>query len=455
MEENKTYTEPQRNIPVIADVDVLVVGGGPAGIAAAVGAACTGSRTLIVEAMGSMGGMWTNGMVTTLGGFNGWLRPYRRSVDGVVGEWLRMSAARGGAEDNRSWVLSSDPEVLKLTADVILEKYGVKMLLHTWVADAIVENNCIKGVLVENVDGRGAIMARGIVDCTGNADVAAHAGAAYHISDQLQPMTLPFFLAEVEPQGKMEYEEELVIPMGPEPGYLGSELMPYTTRRRDMAIDNDMLSRAFDTGQLPCFGGPWFGGLRVNYPWVNTTRVYGNAVDALELTKAEIEARHDMHAIVDFYRRNCRGFEHCWIMSSAATIGIRETRRIIGEYTLTADDIKSQSQFSDSVALGVWPIDVHPPKGEVGAHDMYVPAPYQIPYRSLVPEKVDGLLVAGRAISTDRGAMGSIRVGATCAALGQAAGIAACISAQKECRLREVDTRAIQAELTHQNGIFI
>lgn len=451
---NKVYIEPAREVKVLDRVDVLVVGGGPSGISAAVAAARSGASTMIVEAMGSFGGMWTNGLVTTLGGYNTWLRPYRRCVDGVAGEWLREATALDGAEDNRSWVLSSDPEVLKLTADRLLQDAGVKMLLHTWVADVIMDGDTLTGVLVENVDGRGAIFAKTVVDCTGNGDVMARSGAEFRISDQLQPMTLPFFLAEVEPLHPEDYDEELLIPMGPEPGFLGKDMMPYTTRRRDMAVDNALLNKAYADGELPFFGGPWFGGLRRHFPWVNTTRVYGSAVDAAELTAAEIEARHDARAIVDFYRANCKGFENCWIMTSAATIGIRETRRLVGEYTLTGDDIKDCRTFPDSIALGVWPIDVHPPKGENGAHDMYVPVPYQIPYRCLVPVKVNGLLVAGRAISTDRNAMGSIRVGATCAAIGQAAGVAAAISAKEAAAPRNVAASRIQEELSRQNAIF-
>jgi len=454
MDTNKTYIEPERKIDVIAEVDVLVVGGGPSGIGAAVGAAKTGASVMIVEALGSFGGMWTNSLVITLGGYNSWLRPYRRSVDGVMGEWLRMATAKGGAEDNRSWVLSSDPEIMKLTADELLIKYGVKCLLHTWVADVITEGNAVRGVIVENVDGRSAIMAKNVVDCTGNGDVMARAGAEFRISDELQPMTLPFFLAEVTPKGEVGYDEELVIPMGPAPGYLGNEMMPYTTRRRDMAIDNDTLNKAYQDGELPFFGGPWFGGLRVNYPWVNTTRVYGSAVNAGELTEAEMEARRDAHQIVNFYRDHCAGFEKCWIMNTAANIGIRETRRLVGEYTMTREDIVDNREFTDSVAMGVWPIDVHPPKGQNGAHNMYVPLPYQIPYRALVPVKVDNLLVAGRCISTEREALGSIRVGATCGAIGHAAGVAAALSAQAGCVPRALDCETIQSELLHQDAII-
>lgn len=454
MADKKLYTEPSKQIPVIAEVDVLVVGGGPSGVCAAIGAAKAGVKTMLVESQGAFGGMWTNGLVITLGGFNSWLKPYRRCVDGVMGEWLRTAAEKGGAEDNRSWVLSSDPEIMKLTADELLSKYNVSVLLHSWMVDTIMDGTKLCGVIVENVDGRGAIFAKNVVDCTGNGDVMARSGAEFRISEALQPMTMPFFLAEVTPKGKYPFDEELVIPMGPEPGYLGKEMMPYTTRRRDMAVDNDMLNKAYENGELPFFGGPWFGGLRTNYPWVNTTRVYGSAVNAKELTEAEMQGRHDAHQIVDFYRKNCDGFENCWIMSSASTMGIRETRRLTGEYTLCREDIVDHHVFDDSIAMGVWPIDVHPQKGENGAHDMYVPLPYQIPYRSLIPVKVDNLIVAGRCISSDREAMGTLRVGATCGAIGHAAGIAAALSARNDCAPRNLDVNALHSELTNQGGIY-
>ncbi len=449
------YIEKAREIDIIDEVDVLVVGGGPAGIGAAVGSARAGASVMIIEAMGSFGGMWTNGMVITLAGFNNWLRPYQRCVNGIMGEWLSLAEKKGGAENNRSWVLNSDPEIMKLVADNLLIGNNVKCLLHTWMADVISGDGCLKGIIVENVDGRKAILAKVIVDCTGNGDVFARAGEPFFISGELQPMTLPFYLAEVGKTGEIPFEEELIIPFGPEPGFLREPLLSeYTSRRRDVQVDKNKLKVAAGEGILPYFGGPWFGGLRKRYPWVNTSRVYGSAVNAAELTAAEIEGRKNTHEIVEFYKKEFKGFEHSWLMKTASTIGIRETRRLDGIYTLTKEDIVTNRKFSDSVALGSWPVDVHPPKGQSGMHEMYVPLPYQIPFRALLPKNNNNLIVAGRCISTDREAMGTVRVGATCGAIGHAAGIAGALAAKSGNTLMTLQYKDIKQELINQNAII-
>jgi hypothetical protein len=399
--------------------------------------------------------MWTNGLVITLAGFNSWLKPYRRCVAGATGEWLQRAAALGGAEDNRSWALNSDPEIMKLVADEMLLEAGVRCYLHTWMAEPILDGIEVKGALVENVDGRGAIYAKVVVDCTGNGDVFARAGAAYHLSDQLQPMTMPIFIGDVEPAEELPFEDEVLIPIGPQPGVLHDpELTDFASRRRDFSVDRQKLAEARLNGNLPVYGGPWFGGMKPNLAWVNTTRIYGSAINAAELTRAEITARRDAHTIFNFYKGELKGFESAYLLQTSGVIGIRETRRLNGEYILTGDDIRTQTHFEDPIALGTWPIDVHPSEGESGVHAMYVPLPYQIPFRTLLPKEIEQLIVGGRCISLDREALGSARVGATCGATGQAAGIAAALAANQGILVRDISYRDLEIEFRRQ-GVLL
>ena len=446
--------EPAREVEVIAEVDVLVVGGGPAGVCAAVAAARVGARTFLVERHGFLGGMWTAGMVLTLAGYNTWLRPYRRCVDGVAGEWLRRAAALGGAEDNDGWVLNSDPEVMKRVADALLEEADVACLLHTWGAMPVMAGRRVCGICVENVDGRRAILARVTVDCTGNGDVMARAGAPWRKSDALQPMSMPFRIGDVDLDLGADHAAPARIPIGPGPVVLREPLLSrYASRRPDVACDRAAMRAARDRGELPPFGGPWFGGLEKEIAWVNTTRVLGNASVASELTRAEMTGRKDVFTLMAYFRTHLPGFERARLLQTSTQIGVRETRRLDGVYTLRGIDIRDSARFEDGIAVGCWPIDVHPSDGEAGVHAMYVPVPYQIPYRCLLPREVEGLLVAGRCLSADREALGSSRVGATCAALGQAAGAAGALAALAEVTPGQVDGIDLRALLVSQRAI--
>lgn len=449
-----SYREEARDIPVVADVDVCVVGGGPAGVCAAVGAAKAGARVFLVERYGFLGGMWTAGMVLTLAGYNSWLRPYRRCVGGVPGEWLARAAAMGGAEDNEGWVLNSDPEVMKLVADEMLAEAGVERLYHTWGARPIVEDGVVCGAYVENVDGRRAVLARATVDCTGDGDLIAGSGSDWETGETLQPMTMPFRIGNVELDPDIDHTEPARIPIGPDPLMLGEPLLSEATSRRpDVTCDRVAMREARERGELPVFGGPWFGGLEKDIAWVNTTRIVGDAAMAAELTRAEIEGRRDSHVIAAYFRKALPGFENSRLLHTSTQIGIRETRRLVGMYTMTGDDVRAGTVFDDAVAVGCWPIDVHPSDQDVGIHAMYVPLPYGIPYRSLVPVATDGLLAAGRCISVNRDALGSTRVGATCAATGEAAGVAAAIAANRDVRLRDLDTAELRRVLRDQGAI--
>jgi hypothetical protein len=213
------------------------------------------------------------------------------------------------------------------------------------------------------------------------------------------------------------------------------------------------MQRAREHGGLPTYGGPWWGGLEKDIAWVNTTRVYGDASNAADLTRAEIEARKNVFALMAYFKKHLPGFEDARLLHTSAQIGIRETRRLVGEYTLTSSDIQNSANFPDSIAIGCWPIDVHPSQGQVGVHAMFVPLPYKIPYRCLIPQKITGILAGGRCISVDRQALGSTRVGATCAALGHAAGIAGALAARDHVEPREIDVKRLRAELIAQHAI--
>jgi hypothetical protein len=393
-------------------------------------------------------------MVLTLAGFNSWLRPYTRCVNGVAGDWLRRAAAEDGAEDNDGWVLNSNPEVMKVAADALLEEADVQTLFHTWGASPIMDGPRIGGIFVENVDGRKAIIAKTTVDCTGNGDILARSGASWVKSESLQPMTMPFRVGDVNPDPTIDHSTPRMIPFGPAPGPLEEPLLSrYASRRPDVLVDTDAMRSARDRGELPTFGGPWFGGLEKHIVWVNTTRVYGDASDAAELTRAEIQGRKDIAQLLPYFRTHIPGFENARLLQTSTQIGVRETRRLNGQYTLTGDDVRNGSPFPDSIAIGCWPIDVHPSDGKAGVHAMHIPLPYAIPYRCLLPQEVDGLLVAGRCVSADRDALGSSRVGATCAAIGQAAGAAAALSARGRISPESVDVGRLRDVLSSQGAI--
>lgn len=454
MTRNTHWLERERNTPITHEVDVVVAGGGPAGVAAAVGAARTGAKVMLIETNGFLGGMWTAGMVLTLAGFNSWLRPYPRCVRGVGGEWLERATALGGAEDNTGFVLNSDPSTMKLVADQLVLESGCDLLFHTWVADVMVENGRVVGVIVENVEGRSAIRSKVAIDCTGNGDLIARSGARWEKGQALQPMTMPFRLT-FDDRLETDRSAPAEIPIGPEPSVLGEPLLSQKSSRREPpGIDREAMREAHTRGELPRFGGPWFGGLHGDLMWVNSTRIKGDASDAQDLTRAEYEGRRDVKALVDYFRANVPGFENTRLIDTSTVIGIRETRRLLGQYVMDAGDITNPEPIDDSIAVGCWPIDIHPTDGQVGIHEMFVPLPYPVPLRSLLPDTVEGLIVAGRCISTTREALASTRVGATCAAIGHGAGVAAGLAAGEGSDVTELEPSLVQATLAEQGGIY-
>lgn len=454
MTSTPVYHQPARAVPVIADVDVLVVGGGPAGVCAAVAAARAGARTFLIERHGCLGGMWTAGMVLTLAGYNSWLRPYHRCVKGIPEEWIQRAHEMGGADIHSGFVVNSDPEAMKRAADDMITEAGVQILLHVRGADPILEGQAVRGLCIETVEGRQAIRAKVTIDCTGDGDVFARAGAAFEKSATLQPMTMAFRMGQVSIDSAIDIGAPVSPPIGPEPGFLRDPLLSqYASVRQDVEIDGTAMRAEREAGNLPVFGGPWFGGLDRDVVWVNSVRIAGDASNAADITRAEIQGRRDAARLAGYFTSHLQGFEQARLFDTGTQIGVRETRRLAGRYVLTGTDILERSEFHDAVALGCWPIDVHPADGQAGHHGMYVPLPYHIPYRSLLPQDVDGLIVAGRCFSADREALGSARVGATCAAMGQAAGAAAALAAAAGIEPVAVEAAALQNLLRSQGAL--
>lgn len=445
----RTYLEEARRIEVTHEVDVLVLGGGPSGVGAAVGAARAGARVLIVESNGYMGGMWTAGLVTEMVGFNKVLRPYTRIVDGVAGEWVARAAAINGAVDDSGFALSSNPEVMKRIADDLLEEAGVAILYHTWAARPIVEDGAVIGAFLENVEGRSAVLAKVTVDCTGNGDAIARSGAEWVKGQTLQPMTMCFYMAHARPDESVPHNGNRWMDIGPEPGYMSQAS---ASRRTDIVFDRDDMLRRREAGELPLFGGPWLGGMHKDIVWVNTTRVLGDASLVGELTRAEIRGRREAARMMEYFRAHVPELAEAEIIQTSPQIGVRETRRLVGTYTLTGAEIREGCRFDDSIGLAAWPIDMH--TAEAGTRQEWVPDVYEIPYRSLVPKTMDGLLAAGRCISVDREALASVRVGGTCAVTGHAAGVAAALAVEGGVQPREIDVRALQGALTEQRALI-
>jgi hypothetical protein len=262
------------------------------------------------------------------------------------------------------------------------------------------------------------------------------------------------FISNVRTVPDVDAAQPARIRTGPEPGPLDHAGMEDSNAgRQDVIIDRQAMRDARARGELPAFGGPWFGGLEKDVVWVNAVRIVGDATNNRDVTRAEVQGRREARALFDYFRDHVAGFEAARLQQTAPTIGIRETRRLLGVETLTGDDIRAAGQPSDSIALGAWPIDVHPADGFVGSHVMFVPQPYGIPYRTLLPKTTDGLIAAGRCISVDREALGSVRVGATCTATGHAAGTAAALSAIRGTQPRDVDIADLQSRLRSQGAL--
>ncbi|MBC7288657.1 MAG: FAD-dependent oxidoreductase, partial [Armatimonadetes bacterium] len=405
------------SVPVVARCDVLVAGGGLAGCAAAVSAARMGASVILVERTGALGGMATSGYVPPA------MRP--ELSGGIVAEFVHRLNERGGPDQNRH------PEVMKAVLLEMLRESGAKLLLYTTAVAPLMHKNRVEGLIVHGKSGFQAIRARVVVDCTGDADIAALAGVPFQMGrgrdKQTQAVTLMFLLGNVDTNA-----------------FCGSGIGAVTTPYYQRAVEEGWW-------KIPHAGPAWCEVVvRGPHGVINVNCMNVGMVDGLnpaDLTYAHAEALDVAWQLVEFFRRYVPGCAECYLVSSASLLGVRETRRILGEYVLTARDVLSSAVFPDGIARGFYPIDIHPADDTGDAGGARPPGPYEIPYRCLVPRGVDNILVAGRPISVDHVAHGSTRVQGTTMALGEAAGVAAALSCQLGVSPRNLDGKLVREKL--------
>ncbi len=423
----RSIQEPARAVPVCADVDVLVVGGGPAGIIAAMAAAGNGLKVALVESRSFVGGNLTLGL-PILGFLSQKGKPI---ITGLPQKFIDRLRAQGAASEHRPCPLHVsltliEPEAAKSVALEMLLERGVNLMLYRMFAGVVMDGDRLRGIITESKAGREALLARVIIDCTGDADVAFRAGVPCEKGDArggMQPPTLMFCLAGVD-TGKLRRS------LADDPQNYRADVIPaeYFGRNHQFIVVGlrQLIQKAQAAGlPLPTERTILITGLRAGEVWVNMTRVKGvDGTDPQSLSAGEVEARRQIAGIQQYLVEYVPGFEQAVLAKVAPFLGLRETRRIVGQYVLNREDILSCRRFDDAIAVASYPIDLHHPNDDDCTMEWCGDC-YDLPYRCLVPQKVENLLVAGRCISTTHEAMAAIRVMSTCMATGEAAGRAA------------------------------
>lgn len=409
--------------------DVIVCGAGSAGCAAAFAAAAAGAQTLLIERLGFCGGTPVAADIHTLDAIRSCRNVKENIVAGFAAKLIERALSLGGGatEDNPEEALVLNAEHMKVAYDMLLQQAGVEVLHHALAIGANVTEGRLHGLELALLDGRATVECDVAIDCSGDAVIVYQAGAEWEMDNVLQALTYHFRMGNVQP------------------GY-GWKWMEDACRR---AIEKQLPS-----GMI--YGGPWIIRLNEHEISLNATRVFGNPVDPLERSNAERKARADMLLLVEILRREVPPLKHSYLVTGATDLHIRESRKMVGAYKLTEKDIHECRDFPDAIAYGAWPFDIHPTNGSVGVHPHKEspPQPYGIPFRCLVPVRLDGLLVAGKAISTTHVAHGSTRVPGTSMATGQAAGVAAALATRNKVRPRDVAITELRRELATQKAIL-
>ncbi len=440
-----SITEPARQIPLYGEYEIVVLGGGPAGIAAAVAAARAGRRTLLIERYGFLGGMGTAAGVTNFCGLHANVHgEMHRVVRGIASELLERIDRAGGLNAphlilGKILAQAYDTAAYKIAADDLLAAHKVDILFHALGAGtAMHDERRINALFVETRAGRRAVRAKIFIDCSGDGDLAAWAGARYEVGDNAGSMLYPsmmFRLNGIDPEKAGEAWRTIPALMA-QAEAAGTHHFP-----RKAAIVRPQRSQI-----------EW----RVNFTQVS--RADGKAINGLEpdeLTRGEIDGRRQAVEAFDFLR-TVPGFEKSYIVDLPPQLGIRETRRIVGGYMLSGEDVLGCASFDDSIGVNGWPMEQHV-AGDVIFKFPPIPESRgfnELPYRMLTPEGLDNLLVAGRCASMTHDGQSAARVSGACFAMGEAAGTAAALALSGNTAPRDIAVERLQLQLREQ-GAFI
>lgn len=426
--------EPPRSTRIARQVDVLVVGGGTSGISAAIAAARLGAKVLLVERHGFLGGTATAAMVGCFCGVYtcGPDSTHQLLVGGIGKEAMdRLETVGGGYKYRHRFQV--DHEVFKTVLDHWAAEAGVDLLLHAVVVEVLLSRGAVRGVVVEHKGGREAILAGRIIDASGDGDVAALAGVPFEKGDaegRLQAPTMVFYMGNVDVERAMRVTEGEI---------------------RRLLIDVTAAGE-FD---FPRFSGSFSPTPQPGKVHVNMSRVAGvDGTDPWSLTAGTIEGHRQVDSFARFLVKYIQGFENARVDAIAPQLGIRETRRIMGEYVLTREDVLGARKFGDAICRSSWPIEDHSQGTETIRLHLPGDDYYHVPYRCLVPLEIDELLIAGRCVSATHDGQASVRVMGPGMSTGQAAGTAAVLSLRQGKPPRRLGGDAVQAGLAAAGALI-
>ena len=442
----KTIKERARETRVIREADVVVVGGGPGGIGAAVSAARNGADTVLIERYGYLGGMGTGGLVTIIPLLTDYTG--KQQIIGLTQEWIDRLIARNAVDfpkkehwgsmdkdivryyfqrsffmtrlDRVSYAAIIDAEISKYILNEMVEEAGVKVYCHAWGTEPIMEGNHCKGVIIESKSGRQAILGKIVIDSTGDGDLFPYAGIEFE--DNIPPnfrianLALCFWVDGVDLKKANEFRK--------------------TQPQKAMELSRKAVE-----------SGAWGGYFTSNLPdqdsivWFHNRYANKSQIDVEELTRVEFEGRKKAIKTYDFFKKNLPGFEKSFIVLTAPQLGTRSSRRMIGEYKLTKADLSNNQPFEDTIAIF--------PDLDRGQESLDHPNMY-IPYRSLLPKNVDNMFVACRAFSSDEHVQEWFNLIPHCIAFGEAAGTASAMALKAGVVIKKVDIKALQKQLAKQ-----